>query len=199
MFIIDFLPFWVFHLLVFTGIAAVIASFFFKFIPVINLYSIPIQIIGIVAISAGLFFEGAVSNEEKWLAKVKEEEAKVAVVEVKSAEENVKVITKYVNKIQIVRETTDAIVKEIPIYITKDDDRKCELSNAAIVLHNSASQNTLPPGPGTIAPGASDVKASELLTTVTENYGTCYEIREQVKAWQDWYRIQKKTYETITK
>ena len=146
-----------------------------------------------------MFFEGAISNEEKWLAKVKEEEAKVAVVEVKSAEENVKVITKYVNKIQIVRETTDAIVKEIPIYITKDDDRKCELSNAAIVLHNSASQNTLPPGPGTITPGASDVKASELLTTVTENYGTCYEIREQVKAWQDWYKIQKKTYETITK
>jgi hypothetical protein len=199
MFIIDFLPFWVFHILVFAGIAAVVASFFFKFIPLINQYSLPIQILGIAAISAGVFFEGAISNEEKWIAKVREEEAKVAAVEVKSAEENTKIITKYVERVHIVRETTDAIIKEIPIYITKDDDRKCELSNAAIVLHNSASQNNLPPSPSSITPGPSDVKASELLTTVTENYGTCYEIREQLKAWQDWYKTQKKIYETITK
>jgi len=193
------MPFWIIHLVVFAGMAAVVCSFVLKFIPFFNTYTLPIQLVGVALLSFGLFFEGAASNEEKWISKVKEKEIQVVEVEVKSVQENVKIVTKYVDKVKIVKETTDAIIKEIPIYITKADDARCELSNAAIVLHNSASQNTVPPGAGNIATGTSDVKASELITTVSENYGTYYEMREQLKAWQDWYRAQKKAYESISK
>ena len=199
MWILNFMPFWIIHLVVFAGMAAVVCSFVLKFIPFFNTYTLPIQLVGVALLSFGLFFEGAASNEEKWIGKVKETEIQVVEVQVKSTQENVKVVTKYVDKVRIVKETADAIIKEIPIYITKADDAKCELSNATIVLHNSASQNTVPPGTGNIAPGTSDVKASELITTVSENYGTCYEMREQLKAWQDWYRAQKKAYELISK
>jgi hypothetical protein len=199
MWILSFLPFWIFHLIVFAGIAAVVCSFVLKFIPFISTYTLPIQLIGIVLISFGLFFEGAASNEQTWLAKVKEVETKIVEVEVKSVQENVKIVTKYVDRIKVVKETTDAIIKEIPVYITKADDAKCELPNTAIVLHDSSSQNAIPPSTGNITPGASDVKASELITTVIENYGTYYEVREQLKAWQEWYRIQKKVYEAISK
>ena len=199
MWILNFMPFWIIHLVVFAGMAAVVCSFVLKFIPFFNTYTLPIQLVGVALLSFGLYFEGAASNEEKWISKVKETEIQVVEVEVKSTQENVKVVTKYVDKVRIVKETTDAIIKEVPIYITKADDARCELSNAAIVLHNSASQNTVPPSTGNIAPGTSDVKASELITTVSENYGTYYEMREQLKAWQDWYRAQKKAYELISK
>lgn len=199
MWILNFMPFWIIHLVVFAGMAAVVCSFVLKFIPFFNTYTLPIQLVGVALLSFGLFFEGAASNEEKWISKVREKEIQVVEVQVKSIQENVKIVTKYVDKVRIVKETTDAIIKEIPIYITKADDARCELSNTAIVLHNSASQNTVPPGTGNIATGTSDVKASELITTVSENYGTCYEMREQLKAWQDWYRVQKKAYELISK
>ena len=45
--------------------------------------------------------------------------------------------------------------------------------------------------------GASDVKVSDLLRTVTENYGIYYQAREQVIGWQMWYSEQKKIYESV--
>jgi len=76
-------------------------------------------------------------------------------------------------------------------------DNICTLSNAAIVLHNSASQNVLAPSSGTTVEGTSDVKASELIRTVTENYGLYYQTREQVIGWQMWYSEQKKIFENV--
>ena len=44
-----------------------------------------------------------------------------------------------------------------------------------------------------------NVKASDLLTTVVENYGTYYEIREKLMGWQTWYKEQKKIFEEAQK
>jgi hypothetical protein len=41
------------------------------------------------------------------------------------------------------------------------------------------------------------VKASELLSTVAENYGTYYELSEQLKMWQEWYRSKKLIFESV--
>lgn len=40
-----------------------------------------------------------------------------------------------------------------------------------------------------------NTKASGLLITVVENYGTYYEVREKLLAWQQWYAEQKKIFE----
>ena len=66
------MPFWIIHLVVFAGMAAVVCSFVLKFIPFFNTYTLPIQLVGVALLSFGLFFEGAASNEEKWISKVKE-------------------------------------------------------------------------------------------------------------------------------
>jgi hypothetical protein len=38
---------------------------------------------------------------------------------------------------------------------------------------------------------------SEVIGTVTENYGTYYELVEVVKAWQHWYNVQKQVFEEV--
>lgn len=38
---------------------------------------------------------------------------------------------------------------------------------------------------------------SDLLENVTENYGTYYDIREKLNAWQFWYKTQKHIYDKI--
>jgi hypothetical protein len=53
------------------------------------------------------------------------------------------------------------------------------------------------PSSGATVEGTSDVKASELVKAVAENYGLYYQVREQVLGWQMWYSEQKKVFEGI--
>ena len=183
---------WMIHGIVLLGLFGFISSYF------VPIYGKIISPIAILILAFGVYCEGGYFVEKEWRSKVEDMEKKVAAAEEKSAVINTVVQTKIVEKIKVIKETTKGNIEYVDRVVARYDN-KCVLSNAAIVLHNSASQNSVPPGTGNIAPGTSDVKASELITTVSENYGTCYEMREQLKAWQDWYRAQKKAYELISK
>jgi hypothetical protein len=110
--------------------------------------------------------------------------------EEKAKEANKKIQIRVVEKVKIIKENSNANKTAITQYVTDT----CELSNAAVLLHDSASQNELPPSTISSVRGTSKFKVPELLTTVTDNYGSCYETREKLKAWQDWYRTQKQIF-----
>ena len=181
---------WVIHGIVLLGLFGFIYS---HFVPIYGKIISPIAILILVL---GVYCEGGYFVEKEWRSKVEDMEKKVAEAEEKSAVVNTIVQTKIVEKIKIVREITNANVQVVEKIVTKYDNI-CTLSNAAIVLHNSASQNVLAPSSGTIVEGTSDVKASELVRTVTENYGLYYQTREQVIGWQMWYSEQKKIFENV--
>jgi hypothetical protein len=67
------------------------------------------------------------------------------------------------------------------------------------VLINSASQNEVARGASSTDGSASNVRASDIVETVVENYGRYNELREKVIAWQKWYQDQKKIFEETTK
>ena len=150
----------------------------------------------LVALIVALFFEGNLYGARDQIRQVEELKQKLKAAEEKSEQVNVVIQQKIVEKIKYIKETSDANVQIIEKVVTKYDNL-CTLSNAAIVLHNSASQNAVAQSSGPTTEGTSDVKASELLTTVTENYGTYYQVREQLLGWQLWYKEQKKIYEGV--
>jgi len=43
---------------------------------------------------------------------------------------------------------------------------------------------------------SSNVKMSEFLNIVTDNYATYYEVRQKLIAWQEWYRTNKQIFES---
>jgi hypothetical protein len=194
MWILDWLPFWIFHLVVVLGIAGIIASIVFKFVPFISQYTLPIQVISIIVLVFGVYMEGGISNQEKWEAKVAEVKLEMAKKETASAEVTTKVITKYVTKIEVVKEKGDAIIKEIPKYISQDADAKCPVPNGFVVLHDSASRNEVPDATRSIDAGTSEVKLSDVATTVTENYTTYHKVAEQLKSLQEWIKLQQSIY-----
>lgn len=196
MWIFNFIPFWVVHAVLFLSVVGLVAAFALSFIPFINKYSIPIKIVSFFLLIVSVWFEGSLSNQAVWEAKVKEMELKVAKAEAKSAELNTKITSNVTKKIEKIKGTTNENVRIVREIISKDDN-KCELSTAYVLLHDSASQNVVSPSSGSPASGASNVKASEFLQTVTENYGLYYKIREELLAWQEWYREQKKIYEEV--
>ena len=81
MWILNFLPDFIFHLIVLAGILGVIASFVCEFIPFVAKYKLPIQVASTIALVIGIYFEGGIANEAKWQARVKELEAKIAIAE----------------------------------------------------------------------------------------------------------------------
>lgn len=161
-----------------------------------GVYRVIAKPISIVILALALFLQGnfyALKNYnkeiQKYKQKIKDAEEKFGVV-------NTVIETKVVEKIKVVKEKTDANIQIVEKIVTKYDNM-CTLSNAAISLHNAASQNAVSPSTGSIVEGTSNAKISELLTTVTENYGTYYQMREQLLGWQEWYKEQRKIYESV--
>jgi hypothetical protein len=194
MWILDFLPFWIFHLIVLVGIGGLITSLVLKFIPFVSMYRVPIQVASIIILVFGVYMEGGISNQEKWEAKVAEAKLEMAQKETASAEVTTKVVTKYVTKIQIVKEKGDVIIKEVPKYITKESDAKCPIPNAFVVLHDSASKNEVPDTARLADEGTSATKLSTVTETVVGNYSICHQNAEQLKSLQEWIKLQQSIY-----
>ena len=108
MWILKWLPDWIFYGILFIGIIGYAATYLLKYIPIpaIYMYKTPIQLVSIALIVFGVFMAGAIHNEEAWIARVKEMEAKVAEAQAKAAEENVKIVEKVVTKTQVDRKST---------------------------------------------------------------------------------------------
>ena len=145
MWILSFLPNWIFYAILFAGLIGLLASFLMKFIPFVYVYRTPIQLCSIIAIAVGTYMAGAISEKEAWEARVKEMEAKVAAAEVESAKENIKIVQKVVTKTQVVRTRGQDIVKYVDREIVKYDSKfapggVCEIPKEFIKAHNDAAE-----------------------------------------------------------
>jgi uncharacterized coiled-coil protein SlyX len=145
MWILNWLPDVVFHLILVAGVLALLAGFVFKFIPFVKQYQLPIQVVGIILTILGVWYEGGIAKDAEWKARVAELETKVAKAEAKSAEVNTKVVTKVVTKLEIVRVKGDEVIKYVDREIVKYDTKfgpggQCEIPKEFIKAHNQAAE-----------------------------------------------------------
>lgn len=141
MWILKWLPDWIFYGILFLGVIGFAATYLLKFIPVpaIYMYKTPIQLVSIFFIVIGVFMAGAIHNEEAWLAKVRELEAKMAQAQVESAKENVKIVEKVVTKTQVIKEKANETVKYIDREVVKYDNT-CVIPKEFVKAHNDAAE-----------------------------------------------------------
>lgn len=187
----------IFYTFFFLGIGGILASWFIHFIPLINKYRWPTQVIGILLFGLGCYTLGGFGIDQMWRERVKEMEAKVAVAEAKSKEANVVIQEKIVTKVKVIKENVYVnreIIKEVA---GQQLDAQCTLPKSTVVLHNSASRGEVAGRAESTDGTSSGVKASDLLDTVVANYGTCNEVREKLKGWQEWYKTQKEIFESV--
>ena len=185
------------HTALVLSIIGLIIGFFASKIPFIGTQGTLIKVCSIALLAVSLYFEGSISNDQKWKQKVAELQKAVEVAEAKAKEENVRIETKVVERIKHVRGKTEVVVARVPIYLTKEIDAKYPVPNSFVVFHDAAARSEIPTSTTSAYEGTSDIKISEVTRTVAENYGACNEVRQQLLGWQDWYRTQKKIYESI--
>lgn len=136
----DSLLLWFINILLLVGFVGTIAGFFIKFIPFVNQYRLPVQIVSIILLTLGVYFKGGYSTEMEWREKVKAAEERAALAEKQAQETNSKIQTKVVEKIKIVKQNTIEYrdrIKEVEKLI----DKECKVAPEAIDIHNAAAKN----------------------------------------------------------
>jgi len=140
MWILKFLPDWIFYGIFLVGVIGFAATYLLKYIPIpmIYMYRKPIQIFSLLAIIFGTFMSGAIYDNEVWEARVKEMEAKVAKAEEQSKEANT-VIESKVEKAKEKIVQKQVVVKQ---YIDREVikyDNTCVIPKEFVEVHNKAA------------------------------------------------------------
>jgi hypothetical protein len=119
------------------GLVATVLGFFLGWVPFVNRWKLPLQLLGIALLVAGVYFKGGYSTEMEWRARVAEVEKKVAIAEAKAKQANTKVQTKIVTKIVKIKEKQQ-VVKERIQQNKEVINRECKLSDEAVGIYNSS-------------------------------------------------------------
>jgi cytochrome oxidase assembly protein ShyY1 len=109
--------------------------------------------------------------------------------ETRLARENVRVVTKYVDRVETVYVAGKTITKEIPVYVTPEADAACTVPLGFVRIHDAAAANTAPePAAGDPDAPAAGLALSAIAETVTDNYTQYHALGEQLTALQDYVR-----------
>jgi len=130
---------WIVNIAMIAGAIGILASFFIKFIPFINIYRTPIQIISIIVFCSGVYWYGGYSTEMIWRDQVAKMEAKVAESEVKSKKVNRVIQKVYVDRVKVVKQDV-VVVQEKIREISNTIDKDCKITPEAIDLLNQAAR-----------------------------------------------------------
>ena len=99
-----------------------------------------------------------------------------------------RVVTQYVDHVQVIRERGATITREIPVYVTAQADAACPVPAGFARVHDAAAANGLP-GPAAAADAQpSGLALSTVASTVVDNYTRCHATATQLIALQDWVR-----------
>jgi len=135
MWILQFLPNWIFYLLLLTGVVGILVTYFVKVLPNAQL----IKLASAATVLASIYMIGAVSNNDAWLAKIKDLETKVAEAEAKSATLNTDIVEKVITKTQVIKQRGEDIVRYVDREVVKYDTT-CVIPKEFVLIHNRAAE-----------------------------------------------------------
>ena len=138
MWLLQWLPDWVFHLILLIGLLGLGLSFLLKFFPSVAPYKVLIQVVASLMIVLGVYMEGAISNQAWWKQRVAEAEKRVAEAEKKAAEANGKIEYVIVEKTKVV-EVADRKVQQQIRDLANKMDQRCYVIPEVNTIHNDAA------------------------------------------------------------
>lgn len=144
MWILNWLPDFVFHLMLLVGLVAIGASFVLSFIPFVVQYKLPIQVAGIILTVVAVWYEGGIAKDAEYKARIAEMELKISKAETAAAEANTKLaeqILKEQARIKDLTETNKKRLKELAEKLNK----QCSVDQAVINVLNDAAKNRKEP------------------------------------------------------
>ena len=141
--------------------------------------------IGIALVGFG-WIKGASHVQAQWDAAIQQQALQTAAARERQAQATVKVVTQYVDRVRVVREKGETIIKEVPVYVPVQADAACTINRGFVRLHDAAAAGELPTALGDADAPAEGLALSAVAGTLAANYQTCHENAEQLRALQAW-------------
>jgi hypothetical protein len=113
MWILKWLPDFVFYAILLIGLVGIAASFVLKFVPFVAQYRLPIQWAAGIMTAFGLYMVGAISDNNAWEARVADLKLQVARAEAASAEANGQLAGKLAKKDQEIAQAQQVLKDRI--------------------------------------------------------------------------------------
>jgi len=157
-----------------------------------SLIAWPYRLLALAGLSAALigfgWVKGASHVQARWDAAIAQQILQAAAVRARQAQATVKIVTEYVDRVRIVREKGDTIIKEVPVYVPVQADAACTINRGFVRLHDAAAAGELPTAPADADAPTAGLALSAVAATVAANYQTCHENAERLRALQGWVR-----------
>ena len=144
-----------------------------------------LAVLGVALVGFG-WIKGASHVQAQWDAAVQQQALQAAAARERQAQATVKVVTQYVDRVRVVREKGQTIIKEVSVYVPVQADAACTINRGFVRLHDAAAAGELPEPARDADAAASGLALSTVAATVAANYQTCHENAEQLKALQVW-------------
>ena len=152
----------------------------------------PYRLLALALLAAALigfgWIKGASHVQEQWDAAMQQQALQAVAIRERRAQATVKVITEYVDRVRVVLEKGDTIIKEVPVYVPVQADAACTINSGFVRLHDAAAAGELPEPARDADAAATGIALSAVAGTVAANYQTCHENAEQLRALQEWIR-----------
>ena len=152
----------------------------------------PYRLLALAALGLALvgfgWVKGAGHVQTQWDTAVQQQALQATAVREEQAQATVEVITEYVDRVRVVREKGDTIIKEVPVYVPVQADAVCTINRGFVRLHDAAAAGALPEPARDADAAAAGIALSAVAGTVATNYQTCHETAEQLRALQAWVR-----------
>ena len=108
----------------------------------------PYRLLVTTALGAALlglgWLKGAEHIQARWDAAAQKQALQEARLREQQAQATVKVVTQYVDRVRVVREKGDTIIKEVPVYVPAQADAACTVNRGFVRLHDAAAAGELP-------------------------------------------------------
>lgn len=140
MWILSWLPDFVFHIVFVVGVLAIVAGYFLDNIPFISANAKTIQVAGILLTVLGVWFEGGIARDQYYREKIAELQAKIAKAEVASAEANA-ALAQQLAKNEILVKENNAAARQRLQQQAQQLNAECKINKNIIGIINDAAKN----------------------------------------------------------
>lgn len=140
MWLLNWLPDFVFHGMLVIGLLALAASFVLGFIPFVAQYKIPMQVAGIILTVVAVWYEGGIAKDAEYKARIAEMELKISRSETAAAEANTRLAEQILREQARIKDITETNKKRLK-ELAGELDKQCTVNQGVIDVLNNAAKN----------------------------------------------------------
>lgn len=142
MWILNFLPDWIFHAALVLGVLAIVISMFLQQFPLIKRYQTPLWLLGLILCIAGVWYSGGIAKDREYQQRISDLQVQIAQAEKRAAEANARVEYVYRDRVEVVEKIRYKVISAIR-ESSNALDANCQVIPEAVdILNQSARPQT---------------------------------------------------------